>query len=192
MQRLASSRIRVQPADVLIRLLALLLFAVPAGAADIGLPARPVDALTGAAFVASIMPLDLAAREAAVVAEVRRGNVPDFWRHFVEVKLEGASLFVAPDYLAMGSDTDYFLAPLSPASAQALADDLGCVLPTRKMVDAIYRAAPLKLEPAPIPPSDAMTTAPIFAQHNLSVRTQRTAALPAHPLALLSQATKPE
>lgn len=48
-----------------------------------------------------------------------------------------------------------------------------------------YRAAELKLEPAPIPPSDAMTTVPVFAQHNATVRAQRTAALAAHPLGAL-------
>jgi hypothetical protein len=158
----------------------------PAIAAEIVLPVRPADAAKGSEFAVRIGPLDLAAREAAVVAEVRRGNVPAFWRRFVEVKLsDRAAIFVAPDYLAIGSDDDYFLTPLSPATAQAIADQLGCVLPTRRMVDAIYRAAPLKLEPAPIPPGAAMTTVPIFVQHNATVRAQRVAALAAHPLGTL-------
>ena len=134
--------------------------ATVATASDIALPARPADAIKGSELAVRIAALDPAAREATVVAEVQRGNVPDFWRHFVEVKLSDlAVMFVAPDYLAVGSDDDYFLAPLSPTTAQSLADQLGCVLPTRRMVDVIYRTAPLKLEPAPIPPSPAMTTA---------------------------------
>ncbi|MEY2880872.1 MAG: hypothetical protein RLZZ15_3252, partial [Verrucomicrobiota bacterium] len=75
--------------------------------------------------------------------------------------------------------------PLSPASAQLLADELGCVLPTKKIVDAIHRAAPLQLTPAPIPPSAAMTTVAVFTAHNTTVRTARAAALAAHPLGTL-------
>jgi len=152
-----------------------------ADAAELRLPPRPADAVTGSAFAAHIATLDLAAREAAIVAEVQRGNIPAFLRRFAEVKLgDGvATLFVAPDYLAVGSDEDYFFTPLSPATAQVLADQLDCVLPTRKMAAAVHRAAPLKLEPSPIPPSDAMTTAPVFARHNATIHAQRTAALAA-------------
>jgi len=155
--------------------------AVPA----LDLPPRPADAVSGRAFVARIAPLDREAREAAVEAEIGRGNVPAWWRRFVEVKWDGATIFVAPDYLAVGADEDYFLAPLSPGVAQAIADRLGCVLPTRRMVDAIHRAAPLKLEPAPIPPSPGMTTIAVFAEHNTTVGAQRAAALAAHPAGTL-------
>lgn len=166
--------------------LCFLLGATTIDATELTLPPRAADAPTGRDFAARIATLNLAAREAAVVAEVMRGNVPDFWRHFVDINLEGrATIAVAPDYLAVGSDDDYLFTPLSPATAQALADQLGCVLPTRKLVNAIYHAASLRLEPAPIPPGDAMTTAPVFAQHNATVREQRAAALAKHPLGTL-------
>ena len=96
-----------------------------------------------------------------------------------------ATFFVAPDYLAIGSDENYFLAPISPGTAQRIADKLNCVLPTRKMVDAIYAAAEVKLAPAPIPPSAAMTTVPVFAQHNETIRAQRMALTNSHPLGAL-------
>jgi hypothetical protein len=159
----------------------LLLAALAAHAAELPLPPRPADAVSGTALVERIASLDRPAREAAVIREVQRGNVPAFWRRFVEVKLGGATIAVAPDYLAVGSDDDYLYTPLTPASAQIIADQLACVLPTRKMVDAIYAAAPLKLAPSPIPPSAAMTTAPVFAQHNATVRAQRVVALVQHP-----------
>lgn len=149
------------------------------------LPPRPSDALSGTAFAARIATLDLAERENAVAAEVQRGNVPAFWRRFVNVKMGEAVISVSPDYLCVGDDNDYLLTPLTPAMAQAIADQLGCVLPTRKMVDAIHRTAPLKLPPSPIPPSPAMTTAPVFAQHNETVRAQRAAALKEHALGTL-------
>ena len=180
------------------RLLPLLMIFLPAcfasvGAFDLPLPTRPPDAVGGRAFIQRIEKMDLPAREREILAEVERGNVPDFWRKFVEVRLtsgDGAAantaiLHVAPDYFAIGSDTDYFLTPLSPAAAQAIGDRLHCVLPTRKMVDAIYDAAEVKLAPLRIPPSDAMTTVPIFAQHHAGVWAQRQAALATHPLGTL-------
>lgn len=155
------------------------------GAAELSLPPRAKDAEGGTAFAQRIASWDRERREAAVVAEVRAGNVPAFWRRFVKVSLGEAIIAVAPDYLCIGSDEDYWLAPLTPATAQAVADELGCVLPTRKIVDAIYRAAPLKLEPSTIVPSKSMTTAPVFTLHNETIRAQRAEALAAHPLGTL-------
>ncbi|KAF0170595.1 MAG: hypothetical protein FD161_4575 [Limisphaerales bacterium] len=137
--------------------------------------------------------LERPAREERIVAEVLRGNVPDFLRRLVPVTLtnvvEGAThrvtVLVAPDYLAVGSDVDYFLAPLTPAAARRIADVTGCLLPTRKLVEAIHAAAPLKLAPQPIPPSKEMVTVPVFARHNELVWEQRKAALAAHPLGTL-------
>lgn len=151
------------------------------GAAELPLPARPHDAPGGAAIVRHIAGLDREAREEFILAEVRRGNVPDFWRRFATVPVAGGSIEVAPDYLAVGSDEDHFLAPLTDHGAQRMAEALDCVLPTRKMVDLIWRAAPLKLEPRPIAPSEAMTTVPAMAAHNGMVGEQRRAALPSHP-----------
>lgn len=141
--------------------------------------------LTGSEFAAGVAGLEPSAREEAVIAAVKQGNVPAFWTRFAEVRVEGVVFWVAPDYLAVGTDDDYLLTPLSPAAAQAIADHFDCVLPTRKMVDLIYRAAPLKLEPSPIPPGPEMTTAPVFAQHNATVAVQRKAAMSTHPLGTL-------
>ena len=135
---------------------------------------------TGTEFSLRVAGLPREAREAAVVVAIKHGQVPSWWQRFVEVKLGEAVISVAPDYVCVGTDDDYWLAPLTPAAAQAVADVLGGVLPTRKMVDAIWRAAPLKLEPAPIVPSKAMTTVPVFSQHNTTVRAQREAELAGH------------
>ena len=96
-----------------------------------------------------------------------------------------ATFYATPDYLAVGSDEDYFLIPISPNTAQRIADALGCSLPTPKMVDEIYAAAEVKLAPAPIPPTPAMTTVPVFSNHNAIVRAQRAEQLQAHPLGAL-------
>lgn len=116
-------------------------------------------------------------REYWIYAQVISGNVPGWMRALnpVTVSVAGhtATYFVIPDYLAVGSDTDYFLAPSTPLLAQRLADRLGCTLPTRKMVNQIWTNAAVKLNPQPIPPSAEMITVPVFARHNAMVRAQR-------------------
>ncbi|MEQ2005910.1 MAG: hypothetical protein ABMA26_03850, partial [Limisphaerales bacterium] len=170
-----------------------LAFSLCVQAQTLRLPSRPADAPGGRSLAESLASLDREAREARLVAEVLRGNVPEFLRRLVAVTLtntvEGAShrvtTFVTPDYLAVGSDADYLLVPLTPAAAQRVADATDCRLPTRRIVDAIHAAAPLKLAPQPIPPSKEMVTLPVFARHNDLVWEQRKAALAAHPLGTL-------
>jgi len=157
------------------------------------LPPRATNAPAGADFVKMVSLLGFTQREQAVVGEVFAGNVPAFQRRLCPVTVSNvvagvtnsAGFFVAPDYLAVGSDEDYLLMPVSPNTAQRIADRLGCVLPTRKMVDEIYVAAEVKLAPSPIPPGPAMTTVPVFEQINEMIRTQRLANLSSHPLGAL-------
>lgn len=171
----------------------LLLLAGDIGAQTLRLPLRPGDAPGGRAFAEAVATLDRAAREERVVTEVLRGNVPDFLRSLVPVTLTNSvhgevhrlTVRVAPDYLAVGSDADYLLMPLSPMAAERIADATGCQLPTRHLVDAIHAAARLKLVPRPIPPSPEMTSMPVFARHNEQVWEQRRAALAACPLGTL-------
>ncbi|WP_074304792.1 hypothetical protein [Singulisphaera sp. GP187] len=146
-------------------------------AAELDLPPRPSAALGGVEFARSLADLPLEAREAKILVEFERGNVPRFLRTLVPVSVTTeqakATYYVTPDYLAIGSDDDYVLVPMTPFTAQKLADRLDCVLPTPKMVDDIYAAAAIKLSPSPIPPTPAMTTVPVFIQHNETVRGQR-------------------
>ena len=57
---------------------------------------------------------------------------------------------VMPDYLAIGSDDDFVRMPMTPYTAQAFCDAFGFVLPTRKMVNDIWAAATVHLEPRPL------------------------------------------
>lgn len=158
-----------------------LLIATASPAQTLSLPDRLATAPAGREFVQHIASLPTAEREALIQKEILAGNVPQFLRQLQPVnvtnlmdgKARSATFFVTPDYLAVGTDEDYFLTPLTPGTAQLIADRLDCVLPTRMMVDAIYAAARVKLVPSPIPPSAAMTTVPVFAQHNDMVRAQR-------------------
>ena len=176
------------------RLPCILIFVAASVTAQVlSLPPRATNALAGDEFAKSISALDLTHRDAAVADAFLDGNAPDFLRHFCAITVTNvtdgrtnmATFFAAPDYLAIGADREYLLMPVSPNTAQRIADQLGCVLPTRKMVDAIYAAAVVKLPPAPIPPSPAMTTVAVFERHNEMVRAQREALLTAHPLGTL-------
>ncbi|HWD40891.1 MAG TPA: hypothetical protein VG944_18730, partial [Fimbriimonas sp.] len=154
---------------------------------------RRAGALEGKEFAKSIEALAPKDREERIWEEVTRGNVPDFLRRLVPLEIseqiEGrtvtAQLFVTPDYLAVGSNQDYFFTPLTPYTAQRIGDRLRCFLPTRKVVDAIYRSAAVKLSPSPIPPSPAMTTVPVFETHNQTVWSQRSPLLAQFPLGTL-------
>ena len=77
-----------------------------------------------------------------------------------------------PDYLAVGSDTDFVRVPMTPMTAARIADAFGCALPTRRIVDEVYRAATVKLEPRPLTKDrESVTT---FLEHNRIIEGQRT------------------
>ncbi|HEY5392000.1 MAG TPA: hypothetical protein VIJ57_07790, partial [Hanamia sp.] len=82
-----------------------------------------------------------------------------------------AYYFALPDYLSIGSDKDFARIPLTPMTAQFIADSLHCFLPTRKIVNDIYQAAKVKLEPVPMYAfRDSSVT---MYQHNLIIEGQR-------------------
>ncbi len=174
-------------------LIPVLFVASAAGSQTLPLPPRPPGALEGVAVAAALDTLAQPEREEWLFREILSGNVPQFLRTFVSIttraKIDGNEhvlvWHVLPDYLAVGSDDDYVLMPMTPILAQVLTDTLGCTLPTRQMVDAIYAHASLKLPPKPIPPSPAMTTMRVFWQHTDSIRIQRKTVLAQYPLGVL-------
>lgn len=139
------------------------------------IPSRPRDALTGSEFIKATKDLDEYAREAAIEAEIAKGNVPSFLRTLKPVKLNHqATVWVTPDYLAIGSDTDFVRIPMSPITAQRLADRFDAMLPTPKLVDEINRQAPLKLTPSPMTVRGAkMTSNAAYLRHNQQIERQR-------------------
>jgi hypothetical protein len=159
----------------------------------LNIPPRPPNALKGKDVATIIWSLSLTEREQNIYNQVAQGNIPDFYRNpcpvtvkaTIDAKERTALYYVIPDYLAMGSDDDYFLIPMTPGLAQQIADLTGALLPTRKMVNDIWSQAALKLAPAPIPPSSEMTLVKVFDQHNTMVWNQRSAQLGAYPLGSL-------
>lgn len=176
-----------------LRILVFGAFCAGASGQTVQLPARSANPLSGTAFVQKIATLDLRDRENEIFAQITSGNVPNFLRklcpvqvtNVVDGKANHATFYVTPDYLAVGSDDDYFLTQISPRTAQRIADAVGCMLPTRKMVNDIYAAAQVKLAPSPVPPSSEMTTVPVFSNHNVIVKRQRAEYLKEFPLGAL-------
>ncbi|MCF8452523.1 MAG: hypothetical protein K9G42_04925 [Pedobacter sp.] len=144
---------------------------------------RAANALSGSEFSKSIRDssLSLEKREEIIFNEIQSGNIPRFYRKLALVRdtaiimgqLQTIRYYVLPDFLAIGSDSDYFYCPMRPQLAQKIADLLGCSLPTRKISDRIYHTAKVKMMPQPIPPSKAMITVPVFERHTRMVQQQR-------------------
>ncbi len=118
-------------------------------------------------------------REALIVPMMLQGAIPAFNFSFSKVYLQAkgedgkayqAILFVSPDYICFGNDQQYMRIPLSPQAGQLLADSFHCVLPTTKMVDAIYASAKLKVEPVPL--TERRAAFSTFLEHHRIIQEQ--------------------
>ena len=146
--------------------------------------------ISGSRLMDSVSALELIDREKLILSLVKKGHIPNHLRTPIPVQHQqrvGDSLYsiifyVSPDYLSLGTDEDFSRIPMTPILAQQVMDEINAVLPTRKMVNLIWQAASLKLEPQPISPSDAMTTVPVFRQHETLIDAQVKADGGAHEL----------
>ena len=145
------------------------------------IPPRPQYALTGSQFADRVWEMDSRQREQAISDELLRGNLPDFLRELAPVQLEHtlpdgrvihATIFVMPDYLAIGSDEDFLRIPMGLHTATAVASHFGFILPTTRMVDAIYEQAAYRFEPKPMMPGPEMRSTEYYRRHNHMIREQ--------------------
>ena len=77
---------------------------------------------------------------------------------------------VMPDYLAIGSDDDFVRMPMVPYTAQAFCDAFGFVLPTRKVVNDVWAAATVHLDPRPL--TQERESPLTFLQHHRIIEEQ--------------------
>lgn len=144
------------------------------------IPRRPGNASGGTAVMASLGNGSGSSRDNAIVAEALRGNVPDFLRDLQPVTFTGTSggrrveitICVTPDYLAIGSDSDFTRVPLGLPAALRIADAFDMMLPTTTMVDAIYAQAELRLSPRPMDPTSQMSSTDYFMRHDATLDAQ--------------------
>ncbi|MEI9808913.1 MAG: hypothetical protein WDO16_14180 [Bacteroidota bacterium] len=137
--------------------------------------------LTGTAFYHQAAAMKWKERDSLVLKEVLAGNIPSFLKKFIPVNVSildsatnktiKATYYVSPDYLSIGADDDWARINITPNAAQMIADSFHCFLPTRKIVDDIYNAATVKLEPVPMYAFRDST--PTMWQHHLIVEGQR-------------------
>ena len=146
-----------------------------------GIPARAEKDLTGSQFVRYVSRMNPQEREEAILEEISKGNLPEFLRKLVPVDLQceladgknlTATIFVTPDYLAIGSDSDFLRIPMNLHTAVTIAERFGFVLPTKKMVDAIYLQSRYHLVPQPLPAGPQMRTTAYYWTHNQMIEDQ--------------------
>jgi hypothetical protein len=146
------------------------------------IPQRPVEARGGSEFAQAVAPLSEPERDQAIRGELLAGNMPRFLRHVLPTTLSAhlsggqtvqLTLCVLSDYLSLGSDSDFLLVPMALDTALAVAARFGFTLPTRRMVDLIYRQAAVHLRPQPLPAGDGMRSTAYYVRHNAMVREQR-------------------
>ena len=145
---------------------------------------RKVHAAAGpsaSAFAQALQGRDDVQREAAVRKALLEGDIPPFLMHLKPVSFHGRrvsgraieiTICVMPDYLAVGTDRDFLRVPMAMPTAIDVARAYGFMLPTRKMVDAIYQQADLRLAPQPLPAGPAMRSADYILRHEQIVRAQ--------------------
>ena len=145
------------------------------------IPARAAQDLTGSQFAQYVSSMNPQEREAAILGEISKGNLPEFLRKLVPVRLQceladgrslTATIFVTPDYLAIGSDSDFLRIPMNLHTAMTIAERFGFVLPTRKMVDAIYIQSRYHLTPQPLPAGPQMRSTEYYSTHNHMIEDQ--------------------
>lgn len=145
------------------------------------IPERRTGSPSGSELISEWEGLSLEARDDRIVEEILSGNVPSWLRALQTLSVERFSdgdfvqvtIGVLPDYLAVGSDEDFVLIPMSPQAAQRIADGTNMTLPTPMLVDEIWAQADVHVAPRPIPPSPAMTTLPVFVDHHERLMAQR-------------------
>ncbi len=148
------------------------------------IPPRPSFMLTGSEFAKKISGMDGPEREQVILAQVIKGNVPDFLRRLKPVQLAArlenaktaiATIFVTPDYLAVGSDKDFLSIPMSLYTAAEIAVRLGFILPTKKMVDAVFEQSAFHFRPEPMPAGPQMRSTAYYSMHDQKIKRQRLA-----------------
>jgi hypothetical protein len=140
-----------------------------------GIPNPPKDSTLGSVFINEVVTLNRKDREDAIAAELVKGNLPDFQRHFVKIEIKGKGnsgrehyivFEMMEDYLSIGSNRDFVRMPMNPYTALQVADAFDCCLPTRKMVDLIFHDTPFRLDPQPLT-ENRESPATFLKHHNL-------------------------
>lgn len=144
------------------------------------LPELRSNPLTGTEIIKQLSVLDAEEREKIIAQLFLDGEFPKFMRKLERISVSGlgqngkcikAYYYAMPDYLMLGTDVDFIRLPITPNTAQYIADSLGLVLSNSKICDDIYRQAKVKLEPLPL--TENRTSFNTFLEHDRLIEQQR-------------------
>lgn len=85
-----------------------------------------------------------------------------------ELTVNGEKILVMNDYYMESG----IRMPVGLTRAFQIADSLGMYLPTKEIVDAVWKAATVRLQPVPMAPSKFMTSESYFKKHNQFIEDQ--------------------
>jgi hypothetical protein len=145
-------------------------------------PPRKTSALSGSEFALRISGVDGPDRERMIEEQLMAGNIPEFLKDLKPVRLKGrlengesttATIFVTPDYLAVGSNQNFLLTPMNLKTALGIAALYGFILPTKKMVDAIFAQSDVHLAPEPMIAGPEMRSTRYYVTHDRKIKEQR-------------------
>lgn len=134
--------------------------------------------MKGSEFAASFGKQSPAAWEAAAFELERSGkNIKPIFVPVLLAHKDGrtAIIDVASDYFSVGEDDDFIRLPLTPGTAQKIANLTGCLLPTPRLDYRIWQASQKKLSRISIAALGESNKGPNFAQyvkHNKAIQEQ--------------------
>lgn len=146
------------------------------------IPERSSSALTGSQFTQLLFKTGVQHRERLIREQLLEGNIPQFLRKLKPVRLQYKKknsrlvkgvIFVLPDYLAIGSQADFIRMPMDFHTASIVAKQFGFILPTRRIVDAIYEQSKGRFTPQPLPPGPRMCSTEYYDRHNRTIMRQQ-------------------
>ncbi|MCU0396325.1 MAG: hypothetical protein MUF29_10475 [Chitinophagaceae bacterium] len=117
------------------------------------------DTLTGTRFFTLAGSMNWQQRDSLALHWFEQGAIPRWWYRFSRIRAKAQdaqgkkcsiSYWVSPDYLVLGTASDWVRVPLTPMAAQQMMDRLDCIFPSRLMTDQVYAAARIKLPPVPM------------------------------------------
>jgi len=134
---------------------------------------EPVS-ITGTEHALVVEPLPEDEQHRAALQALLAGHSPGFLDQLARIELRHRSddgvlhrgtAWVTVDYLSIGTDEDHLVVPLDLPTALAVARDRGMLLPTPKLVDAIWEQADLRVAPDPMPPTERMRSMDYSLRH---------------------------
>lgn len=154
----------------------------PCAPSSQSIPQRSAHAPGASEFIDAVAAMNEQERDLAIRSELMAGNIPRFLRNVQPVSLSThlpggdvvrLTLCVMVDYLSLGSDDDFLLVPMGLDTALTIAARFGFTLPTRRIVDLIYRQSTVHMTPQPLPAGDQMRSTDYYRRHNALVQQQR-------------------